>query len=346
MGKEVWIEFMQRYSMGKTDKINQDAWDILNDDEKTAVSLSLGHSKSTWEAGEIMSKAHFKYLEIQKRARKFLEIFTNHLEKYGHLFPEDIFLSFAFKEYLHLTVIERKNISQSVKQMEDSSYGVASRRNKLIIEQVKRLREINSEPAKDLYNLIMDFDRWNNFRILPLEIQEPSAFKRRNKARNVKHLRNITTLPHFSVIKVIEKYSYSGKYHKVYLPLISTYLEEDYKIVPVRKKAGIMKELTDAGLFLFTGRAMAEDFAKLVAGYFLNSVKNCKTGQKFWPEFRVFMAQAYNYKELENIHKSRTYLDHALFDRDKQRVKKRKEKPKPGEDRADDDELFYPKKVK
>jgi len=328
--------------MSKHDKINPEAWDILNTDEKTAVSLSLGHGKSTWEAGEIMQRAHFKYLEIQKRARKFLEIFTNHLEKYGSLFPGDLLLSFPFKEYLVLTIIERKNISQSVKQMEDPSYGVANRRNKLIINEIKKLREIDTESAHDLYNLIMDFDRWNNFRILPIEIQEPSAFKRRNKARNVKHLKNITTLPQFSVMKVIERYSYSGKYTKVYLPLISGFLTDDYKIISVKRKILITKEITGIGLFLFTSRAMSKEFANLVSGYFLNSVKNCKTGQKFWPEFRILMSKAYNYKELENIHKSRTYLDNALFDRDKQRVKKRKEKILPGEERVSDTDIFYP----
>ena len=326
------------------DRINQEAWNILNDDEKTAISLSLGHSKSTWEAGEIMSKAHFKYLEIQKRARKFLEIFTNHFEKYGIFFPEDLYISFAFKEYLTLTILERKNISQSVKQMEDPSYGIASRRNKFIINQIEKLREIDNESTRDFYNLLMDFDRWNNFRILPLEIQEPSAFKRRNKVRNVKHLRNITTLPQFSVLKVVEKYSYSGKYRRIYLPLISEHLENDYKIIKVRKKTSIINEITEIGLFIFTDRANAENFARLIAGYFLNSVKNCKTGQRFWPEFRVLITKSLNYKELENIHKSRTYLDNALFDRDKQIVKNRKEKPQPGEKRAEDYEFFYPEK--
>lgn len=330
----------------KRDKINTEAWDILNQDEKTAVSLSLGHGKSTWESGEIMSKAHFKYLEIQKRARKFLEIFTNHLEKYGGLFPADVYISFPFKEYLTLTVLERKNISQSVKQMEDPSYSIASRRNKLIINEILKLREINTESAHDLYNLIMDFDRWNNFRILPIEIQEPSAFKRRNKARNVKHLKNITTLPQFSVLKVIDKYSYKGKYRNVYLPLISGFLEDDYKIIEVKKKAAITNEITGIGLFLFTDRAIAEEFGQLVSGYFLNSIKNCKTGQRFWPEFRVLLSKAYNYKELENIHKSRTYLDNALFDRDRGKVKKRKEQPKPGEERASDEDFFIPTKVK
>jgi len=324
--------------------INTEAWEILNDDEKTAVSLSLGHSKSTWEAGEIMSKAHFKYLEIQKRARKFLEIFTNHLEKYGGLFPKELSISFAFKEYLTLTIIERKNISTATQSMEDSSYSTASRRSKLIIYEIEKLRADTREFACDLYNLIMDFDRWNNFRILPVEIQEPSAFKRRNKARNIKHLRNITTLPRYSVFRLIEIYTYSGKYHKVYLPLISTHLDGGYKIISVRKKVGIMKDVTDTGLFLFTDRAIAGEFADLVSMYFLSSSRNCKTGQKFWPEFRMLMVKAYNYRELENIHKSRTYLDNAIFDRDPEKVKKRKQKLERGEKRSTSDKLFYPEK--
>ena len=325
----------------KNSHINDDAWDILNPDEKTAVSLSLGHGKSTWESGEIMNKAHFKYLEIQKRARKFLEIFTNHLEKYGGLFPEDVNLSFPFKEYLTLTILERKNISQSVKQMEDPSYSIASRRSKFLVIEIKKLRDNGSQTSTDLYSLIMDFDRWNNFRILPLEMQEPSAFKRRNKARNVKHLKNITTLPQFSVMTIIERYSYSGKYQKVYLPLISSFLDDDHKIICVKKKAAITNEISDIGLCLFTNRATAEGFAILVSDYFLNGVKNCKTGQRFWPEFRVLLAKTYNYKQLENIHKSRTYLDHAIFDRDSRKVKARRAKNTKGEDRVDNPDLFF-----
>jgi len=261
------------------EKINDNAWDILNEDERTALSLSLSFSKSTWEAGEIMKKAHFKYLEIQKRARKFLEIFTNHLEKYGGLFPEGVNISFAFKEYLQLTVMERRNISKAVKMMESGQYSVASFRNKLIIKEIKKLETSHVPEARDLYNLIRDFDRWNNFRILPLEIQEPSAFKRRNKARNVKHLRNITTLPQYSVMKIIEKYGYTGKFKKFYLPIVSSYLNNGYKIIEVKGSTRNLNEITGIGLFVFPGRAKALEFARLVSDYFLNSIKNCKTGQ-------------------------------------------------------------------
>ena len=332
---------MQKFNMETRDKINTEAWDILNDDEKTAISLSLGHNKSTWESGEIMKKAHFKYLEIQKRSRKFLEIFTIHFEKYRGLFPEGLHLTFAFKEYVMLTVLDRKNISQAVKSMEDPSYSIASKRSKLIITEINRIKENDSELALDFYSLIMDFDRWNNFRILPLEIQEPSAFKRRNKVRNVKHLKNITTLPQFSVLKVISRFSYSGKYNKLYLSMISPHLDDDYKVITIKDNESIIRDITNIGLFIFNTKEEAEEFCKLIVDYFLNVVKNCKNGQKFWPEFRVLMVKAYNYKGLENIHKSRTYLDTHTFNQDRRKVKNRKNKIAKGEDRAEDPDIFY-----
>ena len=208
--------------------------------------------------------------------------------------------------------------------MEDPSYLVANKRNKLIAHELTKLKKANNIPSSDLYSLIMDFDRWNNFRILPLEIQEPSAFKRRNKSRNKKHLKVITSLPKFSVLKLIERYSYSGKYPKVYLPVISEYLDKNYKIVKVKKNITLINEITKIGLFIFDKEELAEDFSRLISDYFLNGTMNCKTGQKFWPEFRVTIKKAINYGDIENIHKSRTYLDKALFDQDEKLVKTRK----------------------
>ena len=327
--------------MEKERKLDSDAWAILNSDEKVSLSLSLSFNKSTWEAGEVMHKAHFKYLEIQKRARKFLEMFTNHFEKYGGLFPEDVFLSFAFKEYLMLTVLERKTISRATKLMEDPSYSVASRRNKLIIRELEKLSRSDKESYRDLYSLIMDFDRWNNFRILPIEIQEPSAFKRRNKVRNVKHLRNLTGLPQFSVLKLIENYSYSGKYPKLYLPIISPYVESGVKVIDIKNNKTNINEITRIGIFLFESRAKAFEFARLVSDYFISDTRNCRAGQKFWPEFRILMYQAINYKEIENIHKSRTFLDKAIFDLDRKLLKKKTKPPTKGETPVQDETFFY-----
>lgn len=309
-------------------KINKDAWDVLLDDEKLALSLSLGHGKSSWQSGEIMNKAHFKYLEIQKRASKFLDIFTNHFEKYGGLIPEDIQLSFSFVEYLQLTMISRKNISVTVREMESNRYLINSTRTKYITRELEKLKgymEYERESAIDLYNLIMDFDRWNNFRILPISLQEPSAFKRRNKARNKKHLVTITSLPKFSVMKLIEIFHYSGKYSKLYLPVISKYVDNGYQIIPIKNDKRTINKLTEIGLFIFEKQSVAIDFSKLIYDYFFVVNRTCISGQKFWPEFREFISQAVNFKELENIHKSRRYLDSALFDNEdlKLKIKKR-----------------------
>ena len=323
------------------EKINKEVWDILNLDEQTALTLSLGHGKSTWESGEILGKAHFKYLEIQKRARKFLEMFTNYFNKYNGLFTEDMNISFAFKEYLQLTMIDRLNISKATRQMEDTSYLTANKRNKLIIHELDKLKRGNSIPNSDLYSLIMDFDRWNNFRILPLEIQEPSAFKRRNKSRNKKHLKIITSLPKFSVLKLIERYSYSGKYAKSYLPIISGCLDGNYKVIPIRKNITIINEITSIGLFIFDKKELAQNFAKLISDYFIKETMNCKTGQKFWPEFRITLKKAINYGDIENIHRSRTYLDKALFDTDKEKEKSEMGEYIPGQKPTEDEKLFY-----
>lgn len=321
-------------------KIETKAWEILTPDEKTAITLSLGYNKSTWEAGEILKKAHFKYLEIQKRASKFLEIFTNHFIKYEQLIPLGVSLPFAFKEYIHLTLVMRKNISQAVASIEDTRYSIALSRNRLIIEAMQTLKEDNSEESLDLYSLIMDFDRWNNFRILPLDIQEPSAFKRRNKARYKKHIKSLLDLPNLSLFKIIERFTYNGKYLKVYLPLVSTYLEEGYKVIPIKDDPQNLKFINEGGLFIFKERELADKYAKLVKSYFLKTEKNCKLGQKFWPEFRLLVDKSINFKELENIHKSRGYLDKALFENDRKTINPKKHQKGLLEDHAED-AMFY-----
>lgn len=320
------------------EQINQEAWDILNTDEQTAITLSLGYNKSTWESGEILKKAHFKYLEIQKRAMKFLEMFTHHFERYGGLFPEGLYIPDNLKEYLCFTILDRYNISKAINNMEDPNYLIASRRNKLIIREITKLAESKDPKALDLYGIIMDFDRWNNFRILPIEIQEPSAFKRRNKSRHIKHLNNIITLPQFSVLKIVEKYSYTGKYRKMYFGLISRFLPEGYKVVEARYTKQNFKDISNIGLFIFSDHRLATELSKLISHYFLSDKKTCKLGQKFWPKFRELVVLADNHDELENIHRSRTFLDKAIFEK---KPKKREKSKRVELERVKDDKLFY-----
>ena len=298
------------------ENINQKAWNILREDEKVALTLSLGHGQSSWQAGEIMGRAHFKYLEIQKRAAKFLELFTNHYEKYGKLIPVELNVHFSFEEYLLFIIEERLNISTTVGKMENSNYLVASSRNKWITAEMEKLAKNNSEAAKDLFGLILDFDRWNNFRILPPDIQEPSAFKRRNKSRDKKHIKNLLSLPEFSVLRLIEKFSSQGKKNMLYLPMVSNYLHEGYKIVPIKNSNKTLETLNDIGLFVFEHEYEAIKYAHLIYDFFLKSnFQTCISGQKFWPKYRELVSKAYNIKQVENISRSRVYLENAIFER-------------------------------
>ena len=62
---------------------NNPAWMILIEEEQLALTLHYGPEKSTWQAGEIMKKAHYKYLEIKARGEKFLKIFIERIIEPG-----------------------------------------------------------------------------------------------------------------------------------------------------------------------------------------------------------------------------------------------------------------------
>ena len=97
---------------------NNPAWMILIEEEQLALTLHYGPEKSTWQAGEIMKKAHYKYLEIKARGEKFLKIFIEHYEIYGDLFPDDLIISPSFRKFLDLTIIQRMQVSNAIKEID------------------------------------------------------------------------------------------------------------------------------------------------------------------------------------------------------------------------------------
>ncbi len=77
--------------------MNREAWGILLKEEQQSITLSLGYSKSSWEAGEILKKAHYKYLEIAARGEKFLRMFTEFFEEHTYFIPNGVDISESFK---------------------------------------------------------------------------------------------------------------------------------------------------------------------------------------------------------------------------------------------------------
>ena len=159
------------------------AWGLLTEEEQTALKLQLGLGKSSWQASEIMGKAHYKYLEIKKRGEKFFKMFQEHFDYYSDdLIPEECLdhLDPDFIEFLIQVIIHRKKVNEAITETKSNRLLVGEIRDKIITKNMAYLRNSDSLEAKSLYNIIMDFDAWNNFRVLPKELQEPHAFTRRN----------------------------------------------------------------------------------------------------------------------------------------------------------------------
>jgi hypothetical protein len=308
-------------------KVNEKAWEILREDEKASVTLSLGHNKSSWEAGEIMNKAHYKYLEIMARAEKFLRMFTEYFNEHGGLKPKGSNIPVHFEEYLHCVITNRMTIKDTIDHLEDGRYKVTTSRDRVIGEVMKNLLSSKNTGEVDLANLLLEFDRWNNFRVLPKTLQQPSAFKRRNKTRDLKNLKLLLDIPHFSIKKLYEKYGYTGKGKSLYVPIITNYKGGRYITMQIEYTAVNVNHLSRLGLLVFETFEQSENIAELIANYKnpvdLSRESRVMSGQRFWPRFRVQVVKAINYNIVNNLIPSRKYLEDAYTDLDLRQRKNR-----------------------
>lgn len=303
-------------------EINEKVWDVLTSDEQAAITLSLSHSKSTWEVGEIMGKSHYKYLEIAARAQRFFKLFSEYFTEHEELFPERLLICPSFQEYIEKSILKRIPVKTLIETMDDDRYRNFKKRKIELIDKMEILKRHSK--GKDLYDLIMEFDRWNNRRIMPVEIQEPSAFKRRNKARDKNKLKLVTSLPDLTVELLIRRFKFKNKGKKYYLPILTELYELGYIVIPV--KAETINQISNLGLHLFKKKEIAHEFAILVYDYVNREKGNCRSGQMFWPEYRVLSKKAINYNRLENIRVNRKYYEKTFNDNDLHIVRKRKEK--------------------
>lgn len=299
----------------KLDKKNP-AWMILTDDEKLALRLNLGMQKSTWKSGEIMKKSHYKLIEIKDRARTFVRIFTHHFREYTTLIPDDAKVSADLRDYLRFTIEERLPINQAVKKVDNPLYRHMASRDKIISEEVSKWKSSKNISERELYNLVLEFDRWNNFRILPKSIQEPSAFKRRDKNRLKKHLKIGTSLSKLAFKIIKSRYSYTSrrKINDAYLCLIT--LQNDKgkrKVEVIRIKADkeSIDELSRVSLYLFPSESLADKYLELIKTFIDKENRHCAEGLKFWPLYRDIIKKAINYNEIQNIIPSRKNLEFA-----------------------------------
>ncbi len=304
-------------------------WSILTPEEQTAITLSSVHGKSTWEAGEIMGKAHYKYLEIHARGVKFFRMFADYFTLFDEVFPKELSSNKNFRKYITLLVLKRMPMKEVLAEIDDEEWQSTKSRNHTIENCMKALKYENKvAQAHHLFHLIKDFDRWNNFRILPLPLQDPSAFKRRNKHKIKKILKLSSYLHPLALQRVIKLYELKNKrgsqYGILYLPIISVFAQEMSSVITVLPK--YLEDISKIPMFLFKHKEDADKYLEITSAYLFKENHSCRDGQIFWPELRYTIKKAINHDQVMGVNPTRkAFLDNAGIDPEIRMFLKKKE---------------------
>lgn len=277
-------------------EINDLAWVMLTDEEKMALSLQLGYGKSTWEAGEIMGKAHYKYLEIKQRGEKLLLLFTDYLEAHQSIIPLSLEgdIPDNTKKLLNSLIGQRVAIKESTTL---AGFKSPKQRDEAITTFLEYCKSnLDRADVYSLLELVLTYDRWNSFRVLPQKYQEPSAYKRRNKNRykkSIRRLRDANTLI-FERLPIL--FPHTKPSPLVYIPYIK---HKKSELITVGDNPQLWARLTAQGLYGFSSKAEAIAYTELLVSFIYIKNPTCRQGLVFWPAYRQLIEKAVNFKELE-----------------------------------------------
>jgi len=314
------------------ESVHPQVWKVLTEDEKMAISLSYGYSKSTWEAGGIMSKSHYKYMEIKNRAERFVQLFNAYFNDWEVLIRTKCSLDKTAREYIHLCVESRKKPVDLVKELGDGRYIVSSIRDRVFGVALDRLAESKDTHDIALLNLLREFDRWNNYRILPESYQELSAFKRRNKRKEIKNLKRVSGVSLYYANELMDKLHMSedlilgmGK-KPMYVPIISKHIPGGFYILVTLKKTGVIELLSKQLLYCFPKQAQAYSFADNLVNYIINDTKvnPTKEGISFWTKHREVINRSINFNLVNPIDVFRDYYEPGYLEADLIKARKSK----------------------
>ena len=321
----------------------QKAWNCLTKVEQQSLFLHTSEGKSSWEAGTMMNISHYKYIEIRERSEKFFRMFADFFEKYPSIFRPDCPCERNFQDFIEGVIEHRLKKRDAVAYTGDSTQQLPKVNRKNLIRNMKYLKESENLWDLDTRRLIFEFDRWNNFRILPSILQQPSAFKRRLNKKDkiyIKYL--LERIPTFVLEKLKERFYYKVKpsKKKLWVTLISPDLYTDgYYLLPIRPEKEVLEEMNRFYIYIFEDREDADTFGYLVTSFYERTAKVI-AGQKFWPEYRYLVKKAINYNAINNIEFNVNRLDNAYNIKPKRKSKKKLIKDN-SETLVSDPKLFY-----
>lgn len=283
------------------------AWAMLTTHEQNSLSLNLSHGLSSWEAGEILGISHYKYLEIKERSEKFFKLFIDYFNtiKLACLFHPESVAQEEFRDYIEACIEKRMTRGEASKYTGHGCFRVNTIQNRHIELNMNRLRTSHLESDKATHMLILEFDRWNNKRILPRKLQMPSAYKRRLNKRDKAYIKYLNKVKTSRVENTLSRFTYrplKASVNRYFIALISNELFEDgYQVIAVKPDENTLEKLTKLYIYVFPEQSHADVFGYMVATY-KERLTKAGDGQRFWPQYHSTINKAVNFKSINNIH--------------------------------------------
>lgn len=321
------------------------AWDILTNNERNSLFLQMSQGQSSWEAGEILNIPHYKYLELKERSVKFFKMFSQYFQEFETLISPNSVVDSKFRDYVEGIIEKRLTREEALKYTGDSALSLKDLSDSVITKNMNRLLDSELKHDNRLYDLIVEFDRWNNRRVLPRELQLPSAYKRRNNKRDKTYIEFISRIPTNKVNALIDIFTYRPRKanKKVYyISLISSEFPDGYYIVPIKPSKETILKISKLSIYIFDDKDKADTFGFIISK-FIKSDRTPKVGQQFWVKYREHIKMSVNYDIIKPSEFYYEKLDMAYGLNTSKRSRSRKKKQQDGAKRVDP-EFFYSKK--
>lgn len=287
------------------------AWALLTESEKQSIYLTTGQGLSGWQAGEILQITHYKYLELKARSETFFKMFSDYFELYDNLVNPTAKIQPSFRDYVYGCINKRLSLPEAKVYAGEGRWSSKKIREKEIKDSMRALKESENKWDNDLHQLVIEFDRWNNFRILPVELQSGSPYKRKSNRQAKAYFKYLKNINPNTLLKIATNYTYRGK-NNAWVALIGDYdnTGQSYDVIPIRRDDRNIKNMTINRIYMFKNQEDAVIFATLVLRH--DMVFTSKDGLQFWKKYDAIIKKAINHDSITHTSKITNFYDESF----------------------------------
>lgn len=294
------------------EKNKLEAWNLLTRNEKQALQLVYGHNKSNLESAVLMKIYPYKFNEILLRAKKFFRLFSEYFEYNDTLLPEDISLEPHFKVYIDTLITSRNSVRKTVAELGIPLMASYQYRARVIDNGLRLLKETGYD---DVLEMILTFDQWNGYRILPKHHQKSSPYSRRQNKTFKRILFRLSSMSELSFELLSKSFKVKNP-PRVYVPLIGEFFQHGYMVFPVANSKNTLRYLSDNLLLVYDTPERAQEVIDMALEYQTYKHRSAFTGRHFWPKFRKLIHESENIMGLLNIKEFSESSDEMAFVKD------------------------------